>query len=157
MGSEMCIRDRVWQFNDCWPGISWSLVDFDRTCKAAYFAVKRAYAPVVASFKTLDDGGIELWVANDTPGRMHVDISLELATFAGRACWRGDVSADIAPHMSRPVWRADAAHVAAAPDRVLTLRSPQVPANRLLFAPFKDLPLTDATLQLRALDRLLPG
>ena len=143
-----CSGTLVWQFNDCWPGVSWSLVDFDRTCKAAYFAVRRAYAPVVASFKMLDEGGVELWVANDTPGGMHADISLELATFAGRVCWRGDVSADIAPHTSRPIWRADAAQVAAAPDRVLTLRSPQVPANRLLFAPHKDLPLEDATLRM---------
>ena len=143
-----CSGALVWQFNDCWPGISWSLVDHDRTCKAAYFAVQRAFAPLVASFKVLDDGGVELWVANDSPREAHVDIALELATLAGAACWGEHVAADLAPHASRAVWRADAARLGAAPDRVLTLRSPQVPANRLLFAPFKDLPLTDATLHM---------
>ncbi|MCK9688856.1 glycoside hydrolase family 2 protein [Scleromatobacter humisilvae] len=143
-----CSGALVWQFNDCWPGISWSLVDFDRTCKAAYFAVKRAFAPVVASIKVLDDGGVELWLSNDTAKGIDVRIAIDLATLAGSACWHEDVVADIEPHASRPIWRADAARVAAAPDRVLMLRSPRAPANRLLFTPFKDLPLPDATLRM---------
>ena len=51
-----CSGSLIWQYNDCWPGISWSLVDYYGFGKASYFYVKRAYAPVMASFKALDDG-----------------------------------------------------------------------------------------------------
>lgn len=37
----------LWQLNDCWPVTSWSIVDFFEHPKAAWFAVKRAYADEV--------------------------------------------------------------------------------------------------------------
>lgn len=36
----------VWQLNDCWPGISWSIVDYYLSKKAAYYMVKRCLATV---------------------------------------------------------------------------------------------------------------
>ena len=61
-----CSGSLIWQLNDCWPGISWSLIDYYGFAKASYFYVRRAYAPVMASFKAMDDGGVELWIVNDT-------------------------------------------------------------------------------------------
>ena len=34
----------VWQLNDCWPGVSWSVADYRGRRKAAYYAVKRHLA-----------------------------------------------------------------------------------------------------------------
>jgi beta-mannosidase len=62
----------VWQFNDCWPSISWSVVDYYGLPKLAFYALKRAYAPVLASFDYPFEprqagarvrGG--LWIIND--------------------------------------------------------------------------------------------
>jgi beta-mannosidase len=60
-----CSGSLLWQLNDCWPCVSWSLIDYDGVEKASYHAVRRAFAPVLASFR---DGpeGIELWITNDT-------------------------------------------------------------------------------------------
>lgn len=33
----------LWQLNDCWPVTSWSIVDYSRQPKAAWYAVKEAY------------------------------------------------------------------------------------------------------------------
>ncbi len=41
----------VWQLNDCWPAISWSTVDYFLKPKAAYYALKQAFAPIVPVFK----------------------------------------------------------------------------------------------------------
>lgn len=41
----------VWQFNDCWGAISWSVVDYYGVPKRAYETMQRSYAPVLASFE----------------------------------------------------------------------------------------------------------
>ena len=33
----------LWQLNDCWPVASWSITDYSRQPKAAWYAVKEAY------------------------------------------------------------------------------------------------------------------
>lgn len=36
----------VWQLNDCWPTISWSICDYYLRPKPAYYAIKRCLAPI---------------------------------------------------------------------------------------------------------------
>jgi len=38
-----CMGTMLWQFNDCWPGASWSIVDYYGRKKKAYFTVKKLY------------------------------------------------------------------------------------------------------------------
>ncbi len=60
-------------FNDCWPAITWSVVDYHRERKLGYFALQRAMAPLQV-FLDLDwESGplasldAPLWVVNDLP------------------------------------------------------------------------------------------
>ncbi|KAJ4376330.1 hypothetical protein N0V83_001613 [Neocucurbitaria cava] len=46
-GNRKCGGALVWQLNDCWPTVSWSVVDYNLVPKPAYYAIKRAMAPVV--------------------------------------------------------------------------------------------------------------
>ena len=41
----------VWQLNDDWPCISWSLVDYDGHRKPAWYAVRTCYQPRTAIFR----------------------------------------------------------------------------------------------------------
>ncbi|KAJ3041625.1 hypothetical protein HDV00_008901 [Rhizophlyctis rosea] len=45
-GGEECGGVLVWQLNDCWPCVSWSLIDYYDRPKPAYWTVKRALRPV---------------------------------------------------------------------------------------------------------------
>ena len=38
----------LWQLNDCWPGASWSILNYDGSPKAGWYAVKLAYTTKVA-------------------------------------------------------------------------------------------------------------
>ncbi len=136
-----CSGSLIWQYNDCWPGISWSLVDYYGFGKAGYFYVRRAYAPVMASFKALEDGAVELWITNDTRQALEEQVTLDLADFCGAALWTQALSVRLPALSSAPVWRGAAELVAAAPDRVLAVRSAadRFPENRHLFAAIKDL------------------
>jgi len=38
-----CMGSMFWQLNDCWPGPSWSVIDYYGEKKVAYFTVQRLF------------------------------------------------------------------------------------------------------------------
>ncbi len=65
-----------WQLNDCWPGASWSSLDYLGRWKALHYAAKRFYAPLLLS---VEDG----------PPRMDLHLTSDLADpFEGTVSWR---------------------------------------------------------------------
>jgi beta-mannosidase len=130
-----------WQFNDCWPVLSWSVLDYYGFGKAGYYYVRRAYAPLLASFKALDDGSVELWLTNDRLQGVRDTVVIQLGNFATGAIWEEKHRVQVAANSSQVVWRGDAARLLAGPDRYLAVRSPAdlFPANRHFFAAVKDL------------------
>jgi len=135
-----CSGALFWQYNDCWPGMSWSVVDYDGVCKAGYDYVRRAFAPVLASFKALGDGGVELWITNDTLGPLPIVGRVALTSVTTGEIWHETLEAAVGAGESRPVWRASADRAGALTDHVLTVRGKGFAANRHFFAPIKDIP-----------------
>lgn len=115
-----CSGALLWQFNDCWPCVSWSLVDYDGVEKAAYHAVRRAFAPVMASFRAGDDDLVELWVSNDTAASVSGSAAVELVDLDGSRVWHEEVVFEVAADSVGMTWT----RVAPLTDRqVLTVRS----------------------------------
>ena len=138
-----CSGTLIWQFNDCWPGITWSLIDHDGVAKPSWYAVRRAYEPVMASFKALDGGLVELWIVNDTLAPIPLSASIELLTLRGDILSALKINVTVpATHCTR-IWRD---HPAGKADRILHVRSPQFAANRHFFAALKDVPFTSQAL-----------
>ncbi|MEI2266358.1 glycoside hydrolase family 2 protein [Erwinia sp. CGal63] len=61
-------------FVEIWPSINWGVVDYLRHPKAGYFALQRAYQPLLPSidplttqWKKAQPGKVHLWVINDLP------------------------------------------------------------------------------------------
>ncbi len=82
-----CSGQLVWQLDDCWPATSWSLLDVDLRPKAGYYALARAFAPVLVS---LAPGG-RLWLTSQAP----VDdvVRVRCRTFDGDLVWERAVEA----------------------------------------------------------------
>ena len=59
-----CMGTLYWQFNDCWPVISWSSIDYGGNWKALHYAAKKFFNPLLVSIRDLDDK-IEIYVVND--------------------------------------------------------------------------------------------
>lgn len=72
-------------FVETWPSINWGVVDYLRQPKAGYYALKRAYQPLLPSidpvnvqWKANQPGEIHLWIVNDR----------HTATADARLAWR---------------------------------------------------------------------
>jgi len=131
-----CSGTLFWQFNDCWPALSWSVVDYYRFAKAGFYAVRRAYAPVLASFKERSDDAIELWVTNDTLSVVQDDIQLRLGDFEGRGLWQETRPVCVPANVSQCVWVLPDDLLERSPSNYLAVRSTggQFSANRHFFA-----------------------
>ncbi|MBM3404662.1 MAG: glycoside hydrolase family 2 protein, partial [Bacteroidetes bacterium] len=49
-----CMGSLYWQFNDCWPAISWSSVDYYGRWKASHYFIKKAFNNIILSPDTIN-------------------------------------------------------------------------------------------------------
>jgi beta-mannosidase len=138
-----CSGALVWQLNDCWPVQSWAYIDYHGIPKAAYSALKRAFAPVLVSFKALEDGSVELWVCNDTISRFQDTLTVRHASLEGITVFEEALAVEVEAGLSLPVRRWHPTGLEADPDHYLSVRAGRadVATNRHFFAPLRDLPL----------------
>ena len=61
-----CSGALLWQYNDMWPAISWSVVDSSGTRKLAWYAMREAYRP---RFLHFSGENRTLVIVNETPER----------------------------------------------------------------------------------------
>ncbi len=70
-----CMGVLYWQLNDCWPGASWSSIDYFGRWKALHYFAKKFFSPLLLSVEK-EGYCISLYVTNDT-----------LETFQGSCHW----------------------------------------------------------------------
>ncbi len=76
-GVRRCRGHMWWKFNDTWPMVRNGLVDACGEPTAAYYAMKRAYAPVLISFEIDEDDRIAVWIVNDSGQTVEGTLHLE--------------------------------------------------------------------------------
>lgn len=112
----LCTGTIVWQLNDCWPSLSWSMIDVADRWKPVAYAVREAHRDRIVVLRHEDDGPA-LFAANSTADPWEVDI--EVQRWRGGACVGvGTLAARIAPHTARRVPLGGLAE-ALAPDELL--------------------------------------
>jgi beta-mannosidase len=81
-----CMGALYWQLNDCWPGASWSSLDYEGNWKALHYFARKFFAPILVS--VVEDpatGVLDVFVHNDLR-----------QTFKGTLQWRiGDTQGRI--------------------------------------------------------------
>jgi beta-mannosidase len=144
----------MWEFNDVWPGFSWSIVDFDGIPKAAYFAASRASAPVAVSLRHLGDGVVEAWLVNNSRVPVDLEVDLEVGALDGTQRATERVRGAAPASGSERIWTgsatADAAHYVWA-----SSPAGAFPSARLHFAQIRDLETGPSRLDVEVLDGAL--
>jgi len=78
-----CMGSLFWQWNDCWPAISWSAIDYLDAPKAFYYQAKRSFAPDVFRVDTTADSFIFEWISDTHVLEKGTRLRIQLGTTAG--------------------------------------------------------------------------
>ncbi|KAI1330618.1 glycoside hydrolase family 2 protein [Xylariaceae sp. FL0255] len=85
----------VWQLNDCWPTMSWAVVDYYLVKKPAYYAIKNALKPLAVGVSReffdwtsghvdptmpLKDNKFDLWVVSDYSQAIKADVDIRFVS-----------------------------------------------------------------------------
>jgi beta-mannosidase len=74
-----------WQYNDIWPGMSWSSVDYFGRWKALHYLARRFYSPVLVSgLENRETGKLDVFVTNDFLEAKHGKLSWKATDLAGK-------------------------------------------------------------------------
>jgi beta-mannosidase len=78
-----CMGTIIWQLNDCWPVVSWSMIDGDEHKKPAWFALRNVYADHLLTIQPRGDG-LTVVAINDTAQPWNTTLTLQRRTVDGR-------------------------------------------------------------------------
>lgn len=76
-----CRGTIVWQLNDCWPALSWSMIDVNDRYKPVAYAVREAHRDRIVVLRR-EDGEVVLFACNSTGSDW--DVEVELQRWGGR-------------------------------------------------------------------------
>ncbi len=78
-----CMGTLYWQFNDCWPGITWSSIDFYGKPKALYYRAKELYDNILISV-IKESGKYNIYIVSDSLKELKGKLQMELMDFNGK-------------------------------------------------------------------------
>ncbi|MCP2169420.1 glycoside hydrolase family 2 protein [Goodfellowiella coeruleoviolacea] len=106
-----CAGTIWWQLNDCWPVVSWAVVDGDARRKPAWYALRRGYADRLVTIQPRA-AGLAVVVVNDTDQPLTDTLQLTRRSFTGAVLAAAEVAvsvparashtAPVPPHLATP-------------------------------------------------------
>jgi len=94
--SPRCSGAFYWQYNDCWPVISWASVDYAGRWKALHYAARRFNAPLTFSLE--DEGSsVRPFVINETREHWQGTLQWSLETLEGEKVESGSEEVTASP------------------------------------------------------------
>jgi len=75
-----CMGSLYWQLNDCWPGSSWSSIDYFGRWKGLHYQVKKAFEPVILSHEFVDSN-LHISAISDLKEVFNGEIEVRLLSF----------------------------------------------------------------------------
>ncbi|MSS45617.1 beta-mannosidase [Cutibacterium sp. WCA-380-WT-3A] len=140
-----CAGTLIWQLNEPWPGMTWSLLDHDLGAKPGYYAAARAFTPALAALRLTDDS-LELWVSNARPTRVTDTVTVTIEGFDGTVDQTYHVEVTVPGSTSQLVWSVPRTDVPVDASHYVWVEGSDLPANRLFLTRIGDLTLPETSL-----------
>ena len=80
-----CMGSLYWQLNDCWPGASWSSIDYYGKWKALHYNVQNAFKPIIISHEFIDSN-LKIYLISDLKESFSGEIQITYFPFKGDSC-----------------------------------------------------------------------
>jgi beta-mannosidase len=97
-----------WQYNDIWPGMSWSSVDYFGRWKALHYMARKFYSPILVSgLENMEAGTIELFVTSDESESHHGKLIWNVTDLTGKTLSHDSMSVKIPSRKSNKVKTLD--------------------------------------------------
>ncbi|WP_431803118.1 beta-mannosidase [Halobacillus andaensis] len=93
----------IWQLNDCWPGTSWSMIDYELLPKASYYYAKKFFDPVLATIDHEPGELLNIYLVNDRLQRISGDVGIEVRTFKGDIVCTQTIAYEVDGNMAKQV------------------------------------------------------
>ena len=103
MAMPYCMGSLYWQLNDCWPGASWSSLDYFGNWKALHYYAKNFFNPLLICADIQSDI-MNVYVINDGELIKKSKILIELYDFKGTLVFEEIVIMDIKANSSTNVY-----------------------------------------------------
>jgi beta-mannosidase len=113
-----CAGTVLWQLNDCWPVISWSVIDGHGHAKPAWFALRNVYSERLLTIQPADDG-LVVAAINDTARPWSGELVVARRDESGAVLAEETIALEVAPRTSATI-AIPAALVPSAPGAVLS-------------------------------------
>ena len=81
-----CMGTLFWQWNDPWPGISWSALDYYGNWKASAYVVKDRFKNVIVS-PVIEGSNLNTYIVSDSINDLSCILVLKLFSFDGKERW----------------------------------------------------------------------
>lgn len=81
-----CRGTLYWQFNDCWPVISWSGIAYNGSWKPAQYVVKRLYRNCILSAITENDS-LRIYGVSDSLNKVQGQLIIRICSNQGTLLW----------------------------------------------------------------------
>jgi beta-mannosidase len=140
-----------WQYNDCWPAVTWASVDYFGRWKALHYLARRFYAPLLVSgLENPKNGTADVFITSDRAEACHGTVFWKTTDLQGKSLSEGSQPLEIAPRQSQKVTTLDLNEPGKKPgfNQILTWLKLVVDGkteseNLVLLAPPKEIPLAD--------------
>jgi beta-mannosidase len=97
---ERCSGVVWWQLDDCWPAISWSVIDRAGRRKPSWYALRRSFADRLLVLDPGGDGELDLVLVNDTADTWRVAAEVRQLSPAGDLLGEVELDTTVAPRSS---------------------------------------------------------
>ena len=105
-----CSGIQLWMFNDCWPAIGWSIVDYWGGRKAAWYGQASGCRPVIAA-QEVTTNVVRWWACNDLLHPVEVELEICAQPWQGEPRWTKKLNVTVPANTSQMVLELPRAEV----------------------------------------------
>ena len=94
-----CSGIQLWMFNDCWPAIGWSVLDYWGNRKASWYALAAGCRPVMSAAEVTTNA-VHWWVSNDQLKPADVTLEIRVQPWSGKTRWSKKITLTVPANSS---------------------------------------------------------